>query len=223
MKSKLIRQIERTAIGCRLLKDHRFRLILFAVLNMGWILIYAVFNGILGIAYRSGWFATMCAYYAALGLLKLNIVVSERKKPEACVEKKNMLVTGIGLLFLAAILAIIMTFTIADAVGRKYHIVIMISIATFTFFMVGRAIVSAVRAHRQGALVSIMLRNISLASAVGSILSLERSMLGTFSTSTDRFTFIMEGVSGLAGFAIVVLLGGSMITYFVKSRREHEG
>ena len=61
MKSKLIRQIERTAIGSRLLKDHRFRLILFSVLNMGWNLIYAVFNGILGIVYRSGWFATMCA------------------------------------------------------------------------------------------------------------------------------------------------------------------
>ena len=93
----------------------------------------------------------------------------------------------------------------------------------FTFFMVGRAIVSAIQAHRQGDRVSIMLRNISLASAVGSILSLERSMLGTFSTSTDPFTFVMEGVSGLAGFAIVVLLGISMITYFVKSDRGHGG
>lgn len=40
-------------------KDHRLRLILFAVLNMGWNLFYAVFNGILGIAYRSGWFGAM--------------------------------------------------------------------------------------------------------------------------------------------------------------------
>lgn len=223
MKSKLIRRIERTPIGHRLLKDHRFRLILFTVLNMGWNLFYAVFNGILGIVYRSGWFGTMCAYYAVLGLMKLNIVLSERKKPSAGTERRNMLETGIGLLFLAAIFALIVALTIADAVGRNYHIIVMIGIATFTFFMVGKAVVSAVQAHRQGDRVSIMLRNISLASAVGSILSLERSMLGTFSTSTDPFTFVMEGVSGLAGFAIVVLLGGSMITYFVKSRREHEG
>ena len=223
MKSRLIRRIERTAIGNRLLKDRRFRLILFAVLNMGWNLIYAAFNGILGIVYRSGWFGTMCAYYAALGLLKLNIVASAGKMPDARAEKRNMLKTGIGLLFLAAILAIIVTFTIANAVNREYPIAMMIGIAAFTFFMVGRAIVSAVQAHRQGVLVSIMLRNLSLASAVGSVLSLERSMLGTFGASTDRFTFVVEGVSGLAGFAIVVLLGGSMIAYFVKSVRERDG
>lgn len=157
MKSKLIQLIEHTPIGNRLLKDHRFRLILFAVLNMGWSLFYAVFNGILGIVYRSGWFGTMCAYYAVLGLMKLNIVLSERIKPGAETERRNMLATGIGLLFLTAILALIVALSIADAVGKKYHIIVMITIATFTFFMVGRAIVSAVQAHRQGDRVSIML------------------------------------------------------------------
>ena len=90
MKNKLISLIERTATGRRLLKDHRFRMILFAVLNMGWNLTYAVFNGILGIVYRSGWFATMFAYYAVLGLLKLNIVTSEKKPSGHRPDSRNM-------------------------------------------------------------------------------------------------------------------------------------
>ena len=220
MKSKLISLIERTAIGRRLMKDHRFRMILFAVLNMGWNLTYAVFNGILGIIYHSGWFAAMCAYYAVLGLLKLNIVNAEKKPSEQRPDRKNMLITGLGLLLLAVILAVIVTITISDAVGKTYDIVVMISIATFTFIVVGKAMVNAFQAHRKGNLLSIMLRNISLASAVGSVLSLERSMLGTFGSSTDQFTYVMEGVSGLAGFIIVVLLGSSMIRFSVKASKD---
>lgn len=220
MKSKLISPIERTAIGRRLLKDHRFRMILFAVLNMGWNLAYAVFNGILGIVYHSGWFATMFAYYTVLGLLKLNIVNAEKKPPEQRPDGKNMLITGFGLLLLAVILAVIVTITISEAVGKAYNIVVMISLATFTFIIVGKAMVNAVQAHRKGDLPSIMLRNISLASAVGSVLSLERSMLGTFSSSTDQFTYVMEGISGLAGFIIVVLLGSSMIRFSVKAGKD---
>ena len=132
-----------------------------------------------------------------------------------------MLITGLGLLLLAVILAVIVTITISDAVGKTYDIVVMISIATFTFIVVGKAMVNAFQAHRKGDLLSIMLRNISLASAVGSVLSLERSMLGTFGSSTDQFTYVMEGISGLVGFVIVVLLGCSMIAYYIRSCRDN--
>ena len=80
--------------------------------------------------------------------------------------------------------------------------------------------VNAIQAHRKGYLLSIMLRSISLASAVGSVLSLERSMLGTFGSSTDQFTYVIEGISGLAGFIIVVLLGSSMIRFSVKAGKD---
>ena len=41
-------------------------------------------------------------------------------------------------------------------------------------------------------------------------------MLGTFGSNTDQFTYVMEGISGLAGFVIVALLGSFMISYSVK-------
>ena len=128
--------------------------------------------------------------------------------------------TGIGPLLLAAILSTIVRLTISDAVGRSYPIAVMIAIAAFTFGIVIKAIVNAVQANRHGDLFWVMLRNISLASAAGSILALERSMMGTFGSSTDRFTYTVEGVSGLVAFLFVVLLALSMIVRSVRMEED---
>ena len=131
-----------------------------------------------------------------------------------------MTVTGTGMFLLAGILSVIVKLTISNAVGRSYPIAVMIAIAAFTFGIVIKAIVNAVQAHRHGDLFWVMLRNISLASAAGSVLALERSMMSTFGSSTDSFTYTMEGVSGLVSFLFVVLLGTSMI---VRAIRMGEG
>ena len=90
------------------------------------------------------------------------------------------------------------------------------------FALAGGAIVNAVQANRHGDLFWVMLRNISLASAAGSILALERSMLGTFGSSTDSFTYTVEGVSGLVSFLFVVLLGISMIVRALRMEEDKD-
>ncbi|MBR1408994.1 MAG: hypothetical protein IJ573_08910 [Clostridia bacterium] len=212
--------IEKTDTGKRLLKDRRFRLILFAVMSMGWNLVYAVFNALLGLIGQSAWFAVMSVYYAVLGLMKLLVLSSRGKLPGKSTAKRTMTVTGTGMFLLAGILSVIVKLTISNAVGRSYPIAVMIAIAAFTFGIVIKAIVNAVQAHRHGDLFWVMLRNISLASAAGSVLALERSMMSTFGSSTDSFTYTMEGVSGLVSFLFVVLLGTSMI---VRAIRMGEG
>ncbi len=220
MIMRLRRAIEQTDTGKRLLKDRRFRLILFAVMGMGWNLVYAVFNALFGLIGQSSWFAVMSVYYAVLGLVKLCVLLRRSRMPGSRTAKRTMMLTGMGMLLLAGVLSVIVKLTISDAVGRSYPIAVMIAIAAFTFGIVIKAIVNAVQANRHGDLFWVMLRNISLASAAGSILALERSMLGTFGSSTDSFTYTVEGVSGLVSFLFVVLLGISMI---VRALRMEEG
>ena len=45
-------------------------------------------------------------------------------------------------------------------------------------------------------------------------------MMGTFGSSTDRFTYTMEGVSGLVAFLFVVLLALSMIVRSVRMEED---
>lgn len=210
MKIPGIDTFKNTAVGERLRTDRAFRILLAAAVNMGWNFLYGLFCGGLGLVYRSGWFCAMAAYHLSLGLLRL-IAVESGRAPGKSAGRKILLGLGVGLMVLAVILSVIVRLTIADSVGRVYPIAVMISIAALTFYTVIRAVVNMVRAHRKKDQLVIMLRNISCASAVGSILSLERSMLGTFGSSTSPFTYVMEGVSGLVGFLIVLSLGIAMI------------
>lgn len=220
MKNRLISAMARTDTGNRLLKDRRFRLILFAVMSMGWNLCYAVFNALLGLIGQSGWFAVMAVYHTVLGLMRLCVLSCRSGAPVSLSPRRAMRFTGIGLLLLAVILSTIVRLTISNSVGRRYPVAVMIAVAAFTFAIVIKAIVSAAAAHRRGDLFLVMLRNISLAAAAGSILSLERSMMGTFGSSTDRFTYTMEGVSGLVAFLFVVLLALSMIVRSVRMEED---
>ena len=219
MKKRFFALMEKTEFGQRILQDHFFRTILFAAAGMGWNLIYALFNGILGIVYQSFWFVTMFAYYAALGAMKLYVISLERSKNPKRNEKTVMQRLGLSLIGLSVVIVGIITLTIEKGVTNQYNNIIMISIATFTFFIVIKAIVNMVKAHRKKQPRIIMLRNITCASAVGSLLSLERSMLGTFGEATARFTYVMEGASGLGAFIIIIALGVSMLHL---SRRKQE-
>lgn len=63
----------------------------------------------------------------------------------------------------------------------------------------------------------ISLRNISCASAVVSVLSLERSMLGTFGKNSVRFTLSMEAWSGGLAFLILFVMGIGIVSQLTDS------
>jgi hypothetical protein len=48
----------------------------------------------------------------------------------------------------------------------------------------------------------LMIRDLSMASALGSVLSLERTMLGTFGVTTDSFNIRITAITGFLVFVI---------------------
>ena len=185
-----------------------------ASLSTGWNLIYALFNGVLGLYYGSAWFLSLCAYYAVLGCMRLSAVTagrSARRTPET-VMRRN----GLAMILLALTLSGIMVLTIREQHNARYGLIVMLAIATYTFCLVGWTIRNAVRAHKAHSPEGITLRNISCAAAVGSILSLQRAMLGTFGDAASTATLRMEAATGAGAFLILVCLGVEMV---VLSRR----
>jgi uncharacterized membrane protein YfcA len=111
------------------------------------------------------------------------VVVGRRKnKPSATSMYR---ICGVGMILLAVILSGITCMGIAEDHATKYHMIVMIAIAAFTFYLAVLAIISAVKAHRKNNTVLKLLRNIALVSTIGSMMSLERSML-TKSYKTNK-------------------------------------
>ena len=183
-----------------------------ATLSMGWNLVYAVFNLILGVYHSSWWFAAMAAYYAALGFMRLS-AVSLSWKSNKRTKKTVMRHNGEALIALGFVISGMVLLSIREVRGQPYHIVVMITIAIYTFYLTIMAVINLARAQKQRSAQMITLRNIALAGAVGGVLTLERSMLATFGDAANQFSRVMKAASGGAAFLIIVALGVGMILY----------
>lgn len=201
----------------KILTDRLFRTFLIAGTTSGYNLIYGIFNGIMGIVYQSAWFGIMFFYYALIGIMRLSVVSYQAGKKENRSARVVMRHNGVALIFLAIILSISVAISFLFPVTKKYNKVVMVLIATYTFFITALAVRNIVSAHKKKSSVLIVLRNISLAGAVASMLSLQRSMTLTFGEGPEGEVFghIMNGATGLGAFIIVLFLG---IVTIVRSR-----
>lgn len=220
MKKRLEEKLSSTAVGKRLLSDRLFRSVLIACGSMGWNLLYGLFNGVLGVRYRSTWFITMGVYHLTLGLMRLSVVTLRTDKNKRRTEMSVMRHNGIAMVFLAVVLSGSVALSFLYSVAKTYEAPVMIAIATYTFYMTALAIRNMILAHKERSLLMISLRNISLAGATASMLTLQRSMTATFGAGEEAASFanIMNGAAGMGAFLIILSLGVMMIVQGKRTR-----
>ena len=170
-----------------------------------WNLIYALFNGIMGAYYRSFWFISMAAWNLIIGALRAFLLFTSKSVRD---QKKT---AGKGICMLAIVLSGIVCMGIAEQQNPVKETVVMIALATYTFTTLIYAAISALKAHRRKEDRAVIERDLSLVISIGSLLSLERGMLGTFGDASDNFTFLMEAVSGAAAFLMIIAIGISLM------------
>ncbi len=107
-------------------------------------------------------------------------------------------------MMLSIVIAGVVTLSIVEKRNNQYPLIVM---AAYTFYLIIHAVIESIRAHQSHNRKIAVLRNISLVSAIGAMLSLERSMLGTFGNPFSSFTLIMEATSGFVGFVLIILIG----------------
>ena len=149
-----------------------------------WNILYALFHLVLSFYYRSYWYLSLGAWYLLLGILKLYVLLQKdvRKQQKIC---------GIGILGMAVILAGIVAVGIRERQNPARGLITMIALAAFTFTLLTVAVVRVIKARRSRSEELFVRRDIALVSAVGSLLSLERGMLGSFGDPNGSFTLQM--------------------------------
>lgn len=198
----------------RMVTDYRFRTILFMVLSLASNVIFAVFNGIIGIISHSAWFGSLSAYYILLSIMRIRAVKQERKiskikhkkermKKEMDVYKKN----SILFIMMAVVLCGMVILLESSLGGKTYPGLTVYAAAAYAFYRIIMSTIHIWKANKQKSPLLMTIRKIGYMDACVSILILQTAMFASFAKGKEAFTKIMNGTTGVAVSLMVLGIG----------------
>lgn len=222
---KFLTTVKKNSFGAHFLEDYRFRTILTTMPSFMINVAYTIYNGVIGIMNQSSWFITMAVYYSLLGIMRYCAVHTERKisrlEDHKLIRKKELAVIktdGILLLLLNLALSGVVLLTIAEGTAKAYSDIMAISIAAYTFYKIIMAVINMVKVRKMESPILITIRNIGVADALVSMLTLQMTMLVSFQGTDSLDMNRMNGITGLAVCLLISALGISMIYYAFKRK-----
>ena len=201
----------------RMLKGSRKQIFQVALLSFIVNSLYALGNFALGIWSKSYWFLTMGAYNLILAIMRVSIVLSNKKNEKNISEIFIQRFIGVMIILLGCILCGSVYLSINFDVSHKFHEIIMITIATYTFTKITLAIINYVKRSKFNSHIISTIRCIALCDATASLYSLQKSMLVSFEGMTVNDIRLMNILTGASVVIIVVVLGVLLIK---KSKKE---
>nr|WP_283245820.1 hypothetical protein [Ligaoa zhengdingensis] len=218
--------IEGTKIGRQFIQEQRFRALFSTALGLSVNLLYAFYHGALGVVNQSLWFVAMCAYYIILSSMRFSAVLCGWKRKSVVPEDTEYFVAKLcgGLLaLLSFILAVVVSISLSQNVAVKHGEIVMITIATYTFYKITIAIIRAIKQRKNTAPLLTVIRTIGYAEVAASLLTLQRSMLVSFGPMDDTSMDIMNGLTGISVCLFILLLGIFTISRSSKERKKADG
>lgn len=226
-----IREIIKPAIAAnpythKITTDYRLRTILFAVPGMIGNIVFAVFNGVIGIAGRSAWFGTLSAYYILLSIMRAGIVRQE-KEIAAIEEKQEHMRRELSVYRRNSVLFIFMAVVLAGAVilllnaqgGKNYPGFTIYAVATYTFYKIITSTIQVVKVGKRKSPLLSITRRIGYIDACVSILTLQTAMFASFAVGEEEMIKMMNAMTGTVVCLMVLGLG---IQGLFCSRKEKE-
>ena len=185
--------------------DRRFRIVFSAGCTLVINLVYGLGHAVLGVMEASSWLLVMATYHILLGVMRFGAVLTERRHTS---ERFVMRFCGVMLTVLAVILGVSTALSILQDRAVPHGLIIMLTIAVYTFWKLTMAIIHTVQAHLSGTPLTRTIRNITLASALASMMTMQRSMLASFGADMPSGEVLIFNVLTGAGVCLLVLLMG---------------
>ena len=137
--------------------------------------------------------------------------------------EKRILPMSAGILLLALNFALtgVILLTIAQDTARRYSEIVVISIATYTFYKIIMAVVNMVKVRKTQSPILITIRNIGVADTLVSMLTLQATMLASFQGKGGLDANRMNAVTGMVVCVLILALGVSMIRYAFKNQKDN--
>ena len=167
--------------------DVRLRVNVSLFGSLAWNALYGLFQLWLGFYHHTFWFYSLGAYYICLGVMRFFLArhttryaPGERMRDELTKYRT----CGIVFLLMNLALALIVFFMVYWNRTFEHHMITAIAMAAYTFTAFTVAIVNVIKYKKYNSPVFSASKAISLAAALVSMLTLESTMLTTFSDET---------------------------------------
>lgn len=197
----------------RWLSDVQLRMKVTLTGNVLWNDAYAALQLGLGIYHKSAWFYSLAAYYFSLAIMRFFLMQhTVRHKPGEKMRQELGHYRACGWIFLLLNLALsgMMLYMIKEDPTTKHHEITSIAMAAYTFTSLTMAIVNVVRYRKYHSPVFSASKAISLAAACVSMLTLESTMLTTFSdqamTIQSQTLFLAISGGGVSAFIVAMAI-----------------
>lgn len=192
----------------RWLTDTHLRVNVSLYGSLLWNAAYAVFQLGLGLWHHTFWFCSLAGYYLCLAVMRF-FLVRYTSKHRAGEKMRDELVRyrncGIAFLLMNMALALIIFFMVYWNRTFEHHEITTIAMAAYTFGTLTMSIISVIKYRKYNSPVFSASKAISLAAALVSMLTLESTMLTTFS----------DGTMSLADRRILLGISGGVISAFI--------
>ena len=197
--------------------DVRLRVNVSLFGSLAWNALYGLFQLWLGFYHHTFWFYSLGAYYICLGVMRFFLARhTTRYAPGERMRDELVKYRACGIVFLPMnlALALIVFFMVYWNRTFEHHIITTIALAAYTFTSMAVAIINFVKYRKYNSPVFSAAKAISLAAALVSMLTLESTMLTTFSDGTMT-AVEQKWMLGATGGAISVLIIATAIYMIV--------
>lgn len=213
------------------MQNYDNKTLFFAAVSLVMNLAFAVMNGVSAVIYSSLWYGTLAGYYTVLILFRAGVIVAklicDNRLPDGLTRQaadvKIYLASGAFLVILDIAMATAISMMVIFPKPAPSGEIMAISTAAFTFYSMTMSVVNLVKAKRFNDYVTQALRNLNLATACMSMLSLTVSLISTFGGGKDDSMSAMKSAVGLAVCVITLGLATFMIIKGSKTLKKGNG
>ena len=201
----------------KLKKDFHFRIKVILLFSCVFNVIYSLFLFVSSWIYASRWFLVMSLYYALLSIVRIYTYC--RTGPTKREIQKVVIMRNCGyLLFLLNLVVSVMMFVLIYTMRQvRYHEIIVIALATYTFTDLTIAILSTIKYVKKKDYDYSTIKTISLISSVVSMVTLTNIMLATFGSDNEALRKIILPL--LCGVVAIFILASAIIMIIKSNSR----
>jgi len=214
MNEKIKPTILSNAITARLATEYRFRTIVFTVPGTISNVLFAFFNGIIGITSHSAWFGSLAAYYILLSIMRVRTVNKERQmfqiedirrrnREEITVYQEN----SVLFILMAVVLAGMVILLELSLGGKNYPGITIYAVAFYTFYRIILSSVHMIKVRKKQSPLLMIIRKIGWVDACVSMLTLQTAMFASFQDGEEALIRIMNAITGGVVCMIVLSMG----------------
>ena len=202
-------------------KDYLLNTVTFSVFSMLIGFAFALYNGVLGIAYRSLWNGSICVYYFLLAVVRAIIVYLHRKESTgrrergAVHRRRTYFATHMVLILMNISLVVPVVVMVTDGRSYTYGLIPAIAMATYTTYRITMSIIHYRKSRHNANILVAELRTINVIDSLVAVLTLQNTLIVTNGGMNDG----MQTLSAWTSAGILLIIAVITVQSLLRMRR----